>query len=210
MKKSVKMEIVAEFGCNWNIPKQAIEMLEKCGVLGIKYAKFQMWKKLQVPEEVRDMYIDEYLAIGLMAQGAANGVEVFFTPFYPEAVDILEKIKIPYYKIRYADYYTYDRSIMNKVLDTGKMFFISCLTPFPHIRAVSLECAPVYPAPRSGYQLIHEGFEGISDHTRNLKLYKECLKIPRLKFFEMHVCLDKTCYEAKWSKTFDEIEEVIS
>ena len=203
------MEIIAEFGCNWDTWERALEMIIKCEDLGIKYAKFQMWKKLQVPEEVRDMFINGSGALFLRDYGSKHRVEVFFTPFYPEAVDILEEIKIPFYKIRYADYYTYDRSIMNKVLDTDKAFFISCLTPFPHKRAISLECAPVYPAPRSGYQLIHEGFEGISDHTRNLKLYKECLKIPRLKFFEMHVCLDKECYEAKWSKTFDEIEAVL-
>jgi hypothetical protein len=77
------------------------------------------------------------------------------------------------------------------------------------LRAISLECVPEYPASVDQYELVDPKFQGISDHTPNLDLYLRALEKPNLKWFEMHVCLDDNCYERAWSKTFDEIEEVI-
>ena len=201
------MEIIAEFGCNWKDYNTMSKMFDRCVDLDIKLVKFQMWKKEQTPDKVNSMYINENLAKSIIHNGKRRGLEVFFTPFYPEAVDILERIGVGIYKIRYNDYYRIDRDIMNKVQETGKSYFISCLSPYLNKGSLPLECVPDYPAPINQYHMVDKEFRGISDHTNTLELYKKALEKPNLKYFEMHVCLDKDCYEAKWSKTFDEIED---
>jgi sialic acid synthase SpsE len=205
----LKIEIIAEFGCNWDNYQRLKKMMDRCVDLGITLVKFQLWRELQVPDEVRHMHINEELARGIFEAGLNRNLEVIFTPFYPEAVDICERIGVNYYKIRYNDYYTYDRSVMNKVRDTAKPYFLSCMTPFPDPAAINLECVPDYPADPGKYQLLHPDFMGISDHTPDLRLYKKALGHPNLKYFEMHVCMDKNCYEYTWSKTFEAIEEVL-
>ena len=55
-------------------------------------------------------------------------------------------------------------------------------------------------------------FDGVSDHTSNLDLYKLCNHETynnKLKWFEMHMAFDDNAPERKWSKTFEELKELI-
>lgn len=207
------MEIIAEFGCNWNTGSEVLEMMDCCVDLGIKYIKFQIWKFDQVPKEVQNSYIDEGRAKVFMTEGRKRKLEVFFTPFYPEAVDICERIGVKYYKIRYKD--QNNINILYKIQKTGKRVFRSSRDTHRELREErTLLCIPKYPAKKTQYTRywhgLTYGFDGISDHTKDLELYKFIIiKYPPLEWFEMHVCLDDNAYERKWSKTFKELEAVL-
>lgn len=210
------MEIIAEFGCNFDISRDLNDVstgIAWCRDLGIKYAKFQLWKKDQVPKEVYKYHIDEEDAYAIFETGMLNDVEVFFTPFYPEAVDICERIGVKYYKIRYADYF--NTCLYRKIYTTDKKFFVSSDSiPIGHRNVKNLYCVPKYPAKLHDYPMnLPEGYDGYSDHTPNLTLYKHACSPHHVgrspRWFEMHVCLDDNAYERKWSKTFDEIGEAL-
>lgn len=203
------MEIIAECGCNWKTLNEAFEMIKECGRIGIKYAKFQLWKKEQAPEAVHCCYLDEEKAKTLFEFGRNIGVEVFFSVFYPEAVDICERIGVNYYKIRYADRNNYE--ICGRVRETGKNYFVSFAgrdpTRYVHDNMIPLYCIPKYPADFMDYSIgyLDSYFSGISDHTPDTLLYEKWGRV--MDYWEMHVCLTKDCYEAAWSKTFEEIEK---
>lgn len=199
------MEIIAEFGCNWDRYVNVIKMLDRCQELGIKYAKMQLWKREQVPKEVEHMYIGKGMAGVYFKEANDRRVEMFFTPFYPEAVDICERIGVNYYKIRSHDYF--NLKLYNKIYKTSKKFFLSSNIN-PICNAINLFCQAHYPARPHEYLEIPIGYQGVSDHTSDLEVYEYWRD--DLDWFEMHVCLDDTAYERKWSKTFDEIAEVIA
>ncbi|KKL47846.1 hypothetical protein LCGC14_2331460 [marine sediment metagenome] len=205
------MNIIAEFGVNWKSREQAFFMMGQAFALGIKFIKFQLFKEEQVPEAVRDMVITEEFARELVETGRTYGQEVFFSVFYPEAVDICERIGVKYYKVRYADNTNMD--LLNKIWATKKIYFISIDNTILSKRAISLKCIPQYPAKERDYYPITKEFLGISDHTSDLELFKTCNSFNQeldLDWFEMHVKLDDNCYESKWSKSFEELREVLT
>ena len=181
-------------------------MMGQAFALGIKFIKFQLFKEEQVPEAVRDMVITEDLARELAETGRTYGQEVFFSVFYPEAVDICERIGVNYYKVRFKD--RHNTEILNKILQTKKTTFYSTSDPIYLVdHLIPLLCVPNYPAHFSDYR----GFitHGYSDHTPDFKLYKYA-RFNKASWFEMHVCMDReTAYEGKWSKSFEELKEVL-
>jgi sialic acid synthase SpsE len=194
---------------NWTTLDQAKAMIYECKKLGIKFAKFQVFRKAQVPLLVYKNILDKKDCAELFAYGQLEGVEVFFTPFYAEAVDMLEDIGVHYYKIRHRD--RYNSKLRLKVKLTGKPTFISIdgVMDIPE-GWTPLLCIPEYPASVLSYinHFDRTRHMGISDHTPSLSLY-QIHKVAHTKWFEMHVCLDKNCYEANWSKTFKEIQKAM-
>ena len=78
-------------------------------------------------------------------------------------------------------------------------------------RVKFLYCIPQYPAPLNSYKgdMLWKGFRGVSDHTRDLKLFTMLKDSDQLDYFEIHVKLNNICIENLWSKTFEQIKEVI-
>lgn len=207
------MNIIAEVGSNWKDYHQAQRIIKKLADIGICKIKFQLFTKDQVKElpEYHKKSINEHAAKLLFDWGIYCGVDVFFTPMYPEAVDICERIGVKYYKIRYADNANWE--LLRKCEHTGKPIFISVSDEidFPTKR-IPLFCVPKYPAKYEDYELYREefnefNFKGISDHTSNLKLFKEYSQ--HYDYWEMHVKEDDNCLESAWSKKISDLAEVI-
>jgi len=215
--ETLMVEIIAEFGCNWNTIQDFRMMVLFCKELGIKYIKLQMWKPEQAPKEVRHMYIGKGRAKYMFNFAKRLGIELFFSVMYPEAVDICEKIGVNYYKIRYID--RNNHSLYRKVKKTSKILFISVdneglpgtlynnLFIYHPNRVIALRVVPHYPATFEEYNPNYYMI-GYSDHTPDFQLYNHAKKDS--VFIEMHLCLDKKkCFEGKWSKELREIREVL-
>jgi sialic acid synthase SpsE len=212
------MELIAEFGCNWKTIKDFETMVVLCRALGIKYVKLQMWRKNQVPKEVRPMYVGPGRAKYCFKFAKKHGIELFFSVFYPEAVDICEKIGVNFYKVRYQD--RNDYPLYKRLKKTNKTIFVSCSDPMDTLyfnlatyqkRVKFLYCVPRYPTTYHLYKkaLKVKNIDGFSDHTQDLKLFEFAREIG-YPWFELHVCEDKKeAYEGKWSKTFKELKEAL-
>ena len=211
------MELILEFGCNWKTIKDFETMIVLCRASGIKFVKLQMWRKDQVPKEVRSMFVGKGRAKYCFKFAKKHGVELFFSVFYPEAVDICEKIGVNFYKVRYAD--RNDYPLYKRLKKTNKTIFVSCSDPMDTLylnlatyqkRVKFLYCVPRYPAKFEDYKPPDKhGFQGISDHTPDLELFKIYNYANIDRWFEMHVKMGNDCYESKWSKTFAQITEVL-
>jgi sialic acid synthase SpsE len=201
-------------------------MIKTCQSLGIDTIKMQMFTVDMVPQEIRKCYIGPKRAKYFHGFAKENDIDLFFTCMYPEAVDICNKIGVKYHKIRFFD----NRNLIlyRKLKKTGQDLFISCQDPKETIfynmsqyqeRVKFLYCSPHYPATLNQYILenrnmvIDKPFDGVSDHTPDLELfnlfnsgeYKD-----KIEYFEFHVCNNKkTAYEGEWSKTFEELKEVL-
>lgn len=216
------MEIVCEMGVNWKTREQAYLMMGKAFALGIKFVKFQLFTKDMVPKDLQDMYIDKDQAEEFVEVGKNFGQDVFFSVMYPGAIDICEEIGVKYYKIRYMDrnnLILYRR--LKKIKDfKDKIIFVSCQNPkdtiFWNIAKYQknvrfLYCVPKYPAQFEQYNqfLGQLGFNGISDHTPDLKLYCLSNGVKNIDYFEMHVKLNDDCCESDWSKSFEDIKKAM-
>ena len=212
------VEIIAEFGANWNNMSTFREMVLLCKLIGIKYIKLQMFEIDKVPKEIRKMWIGKGRAKYMFKFAKSLGIELFFTPMYPEAVDILEDIGVNYYKIRYIDRNNYE--LYQKIGEVEKLTFVSVddlgimdtlysdIFIWNNDKIIPLLCVPDYPAEFEQYNPKYIVI-GYSDHTPDFRLYNHAKKAS--EFIEMHVCLDKKdAYEAKWSKELGKIKEMLN
>jgi sialic acid synthase SpsE len=122
------MLIVAEIGVNWNGLAHACRMIIKAKQAGADAVKFQVFKEEHVKghprfDELRRMCLDlEDLKI-LKECADYNEIEFFATPFYVEAVELLEAVGVKQYKIRERDYM--NMSLIKKVLATHLPIYVS-------------------------------------------------------------------------------------
>ncbi len=219
-------KIIAEFGVNWKSIKEFEDMVLLCRALGIKHVKMQMWKKEQIPEklkELRTMYIGPGRAKYCFKFAKKHGIELFYSVFYPEAIDICEKIGVNFYKIRFDD--RNDYPLYKRLKRTKKTIFVSCRDPKDTLyfnlanyqkRVNFLYCVPKYPAKIGDYRDLRRliKYNGISDHTLDLELFKyfytqRDVRPNMVKWFEMHVKTDDDCFEKAWSKSFKQLKEVL-
>ncbi len=234
------MKIICECGCNFNNLKEAMKLIDKTKELGAFLSKFQIYNEANIKNSrdykfLKEIMINEEKAKTLFEYGKTINQEVFFTCFYPEAVDICERIGVKYYKVRYFD--RNNLPLYRKLKKTkDKLIFVSCQHPHDTIfynmgkyqkRVKFLYVIPQYPAKLEDYEgfLIehfrdnpekglfpNKDFKGISDHTPDLRLFQifNSTKIKPVEYFEMHMCMNKEeAIEGKWSKTFKELKEVL-
>ena len=122
---------------------------------------------------------------GLFAKAKDTGITLFSSPFDDTAVDLLQSLDAPAYKI--ASFEAVDLPLIRRVARTGKPVIISTgMADEEEIEAaietcrqagcedlVVLHCVSGYPAPASDYNLRtladigarHEVLTGLSDHT---------------------------------------------
>lgn len=217
--KIIAIKIIAEAGCNWTTIMEAKQMIIKTRNVGCWAAKFQLFTK----EMAKKAKIPEYLSLSksetqdLFEYGKRHGIEVFFTPMYPEAVDWCEEIGVNYYKIRYKD--RHDYNLIEMIKETKKPYFISMELEdnpkfgFGYEQRKVLFCKPYYPCGIGDYVFNSSIiFDGVSDHTKDLQLLKIALdtkNINPFEYWEKHMCLTKDCLESEWSVTFEELAEVL-
>lgn len=181
-----------------------------------------MWKKEQVPPEVRKMYIGKGRAKYLFKYAKKHGIEVFFSVFYPEAIDICEDIGVNFYKVRFDD--RNNITLFRRLKKTkNKTIFVSCQDPFDTLyfnlakfqkNVKFLYVIPKYPANIMDYNKVISGhlyyhFQGISDHTPDIELFKYFNTIKEECWFEIHVKENNNCFETKWSKSFTKLKEAL-
>jgi len=103
----LRTTIVAEIGSNWegSIVK-AKKIVKECKISGADAVKFQMWRASDLYSKKHpnwNQIIKAELSFNQAKQikkySDSLGIEFFCSAFYPEAIDILEKLKVKKYKI---------------------------------------------------------------------------------------------------------------
>lgn len=212
------MRVIAECGVNWSNLKEAQEMIKQAYYAGAWAVKFQIFNnKIALKAGIsHQLVIGKEKAGALLNYGKEVGIPIFFTVMYPEAMDWLFDLGVPFYKIRLAD--NTNCKLLIRILMTDKPFFISLNKPQDNIlgvrtdKALKLFCVPKYPSLLGDYDSyfkMKNHFNGISDHTADSLLLTYALKINFIDYFEKHVKLNNRCLESNWSITFKELKEVL-
>jgi len=189
---------VAEIGSNHNSnlsqAKKLIDAAKRSGADCVKFQTFkadelvvrshpayQMLKKLELPENWHYILADY-----------CRKKKIIFasTPFYLEAVDLLDEVRAPFYKIASSDLTFYP--LVEKIALTGKPVFLSTGVAYlqeiqrsvelikknQNRKIVLLHCVTLYP-PRiedvnlNSLLVLEDKFKlpiGLSDHTRSLSV----------------------------------------
>lgn len=197
--------VIAEAGANHNNSiERAIEMCRRAAQAGAWAIKFQLYKadELAVPDspkywsdeigtssQYESFRLSDHLDYGAYAEVAAAcrelGIVFFATPFDLRAVEALEEIDVPLYKIASGD--ITDRPLLEAVARTGKPLLLSTgAATLEEIRRaiewaglgperlVPLVCTLTYPTPDEDADFARiETFRrelapylcGVSDHT---------------------------------------------
>ena len=161
----MKAFIVAEIASNWegNFTK-AQKLIQKSKNAGANAVKFQIWRAHDLYNNthpnwkfIKKSEITLEKAIKLKKIANKIGIEFFCSGFYPEAVDILEKLKVKRYKIAsrtclLKDPYSLetlqeksrtkkpviismgmggDRKRIEKIFSNNKKIFCYCISEYP-------------------------------------------------------------------------------
>ncbi len=120
--------IVAECGVNWRDLEDAGHMILQAKLTGADAVKFQVYKQEHVAGHPREKELVEKILdadrLAWLSQHAQGcGIEFFATPMYVEAVDMLEKVGVKRYKIRYKDWD--NDALVGEVRRRKKPIFVS-------------------------------------------------------------------------------------
>ncbi len=167
----------------------------------------------------------------LFERGRALGVTVFSTPFDASAVDFLETLDAPLYKI--ASFELVDLALIARVAATGKPLVLStgmssqveiaeavatfrAASPAP---LILLHCVSAYPAPLEEMQLSrigelgrrHGALPGLSDHSLGTTAAVAATALGAC-FIEKHVVLDRDAggVDAAFSLEPDELAHLVA
>ena len=214
----MKITIVAEIGSNWEgSMKKATKLISKCKDAGANAVKFQMWRahdlynnKHQNWKFIKKSEITFEKAKKLKKIADKIGIEFFCSAFYPEAIEILEKLKVKRYKIAsrtclLKDPYSLetlqeksltkkpviismgmggDRKKIEKIFSKNKKIFCYCISEYPtEINKIDWKNAIKY--------------DGFSDHTLGITaslIFTMLKKQQNIKniFIEKHVKLNNS------------------
>ena len=102
----MRITVVAEIGSNWegNIIK-AKKIIRKCKKSGADAVKFQMWRTDDLYQNhpqydlIKRSELTFVKAEKLKKFSDDEGIEFFCSPFYPEAVDFLDKLGVKRFKV---------------------------------------------------------------------------------------------------------------
>jgi pseudaminic acid synthase len=208
-----KTFIIAEVSCNHNQDyNQALEIVRKAKEVGADAVKLQTYTPDTITlncnnehfkinsgtiwdgQTLYDLYKKAYTPWEwhkpLQEEAHRLGLEFFSSPFDCSAVDFLEELNVPAYKI--ASFEVTDHILIKKIAQTGKPVILSTgITELDEIsQAVSilrnngcpdiciLKCTSSYPAPLEDANLltipnIRDTFKvipGLSDHTKGIEV----------------------------------------
>lgn len=166
---------------------EAVNMMAEAKRAGADCVKFQIYDHANLcvvfpsGEVARNSHYDELMNIQidearmklLKDQADKICIEIFATPMYLEAVEMLERIGVKRYKIRYADRFNND--LLAAVNATGKPVMVSCDMDFvDHLPdnwnsdIINIYCIPEYPPTpdkfKQVFQLMPAFFRGYSNH----------------------------------------------
>ncbi|MCG6148108.1 N-acetylneuraminate synthase family protein [Leptospira levettii] len=162
--------LVAEIGLNHNanleIGKRTIEKAKESGAHAVKFQTYRTEEFIDAKNpDVKFLFdifkqyeLDENFHREFQKTALDLGLDFFSTPLCDSAVDLLENLNVPIYKIASGD--IVNLSLLNKVIKTGKPIIVSTGAALPEevIRAISkfqkekvevclLHCVSMYPTP---------------------------------------------------------------
>lgn len=223
--------IAAEIGVNFRDFREVKRMIGLAGDAGADGVKFQCYREEHIkghPREAEliDIILKQTDIEFLKDTADGNGIEFFATPMYPEAVDMLEAVRVKKYKIRYAD--NNNETLISRVAQTGKEMYVSC--GYQYIDNMDLEvwhddyrkwtfvyCVPEYPPktvdlPKK-FRKFDGKFGGYSNHYPSISI-PLAAAARGAEYIEVHVKNDK--YHEGYkpiddaaSITFSELEQLV-
>lgn len=222
--------IIADIGSNHkqdlNLAKESIDAATEAGVNAVKFqsinlkgiyanpdqATAEFIRKLEFPEDWHEI-LSEYCA--------KKGILFFSSPTYMKAVDLLEKVDVPLYKLASAQIGTFPQ-IVERVAALGKPTIfstgiatydeiISAVRLFERVgnnKYIILHCNSIYPVPPNRvnlplmdvYKAMFDCPVGFSDHTDGIHI-SLCAVSRGAKVIEKHFTLDKE-FDTPDSTTF--------
>ena len=222
------MFFVAEIGSNWEgNTDEAFSIIKGCKRAGINTVKFQMWRQ-------SDLYPDKpewkkYELTFRKAKEIKEGCEwqdmIFLcSPFFVEAVDFLEELKVPMYKIASRTTAMKDpesREVMEAIAETRKPVFISMgmggdkkeiKKIFNKTKVFWLWCKSEYPvrlADMNWFEALT--YDGISDHSKGITIPLLYSARKPNNIIEKHVKLnDNNSPDSPFSITTQELADFIT
>lgn len=230
-----KPYIIAEMSGNHNQSlERALELVEAAAKMGVDALKIQTYtadtmtlnlkagdfyindpKSLWYGESLYDLYKKAYTPWewheAIFRRGKELGLDVFSTPFDETAVDFLESLEVPFYKI--ASFENTDLPLIRKVAKTGKPIIISTgmaslseleMMVFTLKQAgceqfVLLKCTSAYPASPFDANIrtiphlssMFDCHVGLSDHTMGIGVPIAAIALGA-RVIEKHFCLSRS------------------
>ena len=215
--------IIAEIGSNHDQDlSQAKDLIDIAASAGADAVKFQtldydeLFHDSTTDDQTADLYDEielpsEWYPI-LCEYAADHGVEFLSSPTYPAAIDLLEDINVPAYKIASAQVVS-DQSVIRQAALTGKPLFLSTgLGGLSHIEqalqtcldagnnhVVVLHCVSEYPTEPADAHLrrinrLSSAFGvicGYSDHTMSTHIPAAAVAMGA-QIVEKHITPDRT------------------
>jgi hypothetical protein len=191
--------IIAECGVNWRDLVDADQMIKAAAEAGADACKFQAYLPFYESgkydgaihprgKELNEIRLDESTARYLYWRCQQHGIEFMCTPFYPEAVAMLDPY-VKRWKVRHAD--AGDWNIRRLCMETGKEALVSMSSlPLERLeREKILYCCPEYPPKKEITYGDVDGFDGYSCHIPCWRKPEDFLGTG-LKYLEVHVRLD--------------------
>lgn len=213
--------VIAEIGSNHNqsltLAYESIDAAVECGADAVKFQSididqlyYQPSEKIKALHQKIDM---EEKWHGLLSDYCQNkGITFFSAPTYLKAIDIMEEIDVPLYKLASAQIGTFPQ-LVEKVAATGKPVILSTgivttneLTKIVEIfkrnnndKFIILHCNSIYPTP---YDKVHLNIidwyknefnciVGFSDHTSDIYVPIAAAAMGA-QVIEKHFALDRT------------------
>lgn len=212
--------IIAEIGSNHNqsldLAYESIDAAVECGADAVKFQSIKLDQLYFKPSEQtkilhRKIDMDEKWHRLLSDYCKEKNIIFFSAPTYLAAVDILEEINVPLYKLASAQIGTFPQ-IVEKVVSTGKPVILSTgiVTADELFRVVEvfklhkneqliiLHCNSIYPTPydkvylsiMNRYREKYDCIVGFSDHTPDIYVPIAAVAMGA-KVIEKHFALDR-------------------
>ena len=184
----MKITVVAEIGSNWegNIIK-AKKIIRECKKSGADAVKFQMWRTDDLYQNhpqydlIKRSELTFVKAEKLKKFSDDEGIEFFCSPFYPEAVDFLDKLGVKRFKVASRTCTLNDPhslETLKKIAETKKPVIISMgmggdkkqiMKIFSKNKTIFCYCISEYPTSLEKINWKEaEKYDGFSDHSMGI------------------------------------------
>ena len=215
-----KTFIIAEIGSNHNqslsLAYESIDAAVECGADAVKFQSINIDQLYYQPSEStralhKKIDLDEKWHWLLDEYCRKKGIIFFSAPTYLGAVDILEEINVPLYKLASAQIGTFPQ-IVEKVAKTGKPIILSTgivtrselkgvinlIQKHDNHKTIILHCNSIYPTPydkvflpvMADLKKEYECIVGFSDHTLGIFIPLAAAAMGA-KVIEKHFALDR-------------------
>ena len=238
-----KNKIIAEIGSthdgNLELALKSIKVAAKCGADIVKFqmhiAEDETLKNAPNPPYFKNENRYDYFKrtsfnfnqwLKIIRVCKLNNVDFMCSPFSLLAVDVLEKLKVKYYKIASGE--LTNIPLLKKISKTKKFTFIStgmsnykeitnALNVFNHSKICLMQCTSLYPCEDKfvGLNVLKEFSKryknidiGFSDHTKD-NIAAICAVNFQAKFIEKHFTISKKLYgsDAKFAMEPNEFKD---